>query len=82
MTATPLIVPGERCQCLCAPLGHHFSCCTGNAAVDLTVPLISLRSRRRVPACPGCHEAAKAASDTLPGPHTIGHRVLEARAQR
>ncbi|MEV4144435.1 hypothetical protein AB0J40_12250 [Amycolatopsis sp. NPDC049691] len=48
MTATPPILPGERCQCLCAPLGHHFSCCTGNAAPDLTVPFVSLRSGRRV----------------------------------
>jgi hypothetical protein len=81
MTATPPILPGERCQCLCAPLGHHFSCCTGNAAADLTVPFISLRSGRRVPACPGCHEAAKIGLDKLLGPHTIGRRVVEARAQ-
>ncbi|WP_435581539.1 hypothetical protein [Amycolatopsis thermoflava] len=47
----------ERCQCLCAPLGHDSSECRGIAADGFRLPLPGTRGAV-VPACPACWAAA------------------------
>ncbi|MDQ0382520.1 hypothetical protein [Amycolatopsis thermophila] len=47
----------ERCECLCAPLGHNPSACRGIAADGFRLPLPGTRGAV-VPACPACWAAA------------------------
>ncbi|WP_328609682.1 hypothetical protein OG943_11320 [Amycolatopsis sp. NBC_00345] len=51
--------PVRLCQCVCAVLGHHHEVCDEIVAPGAFVAMPAPSGVRPVPACLGCHAAAR-----------------------